>query len=146
MAKYVFKQKYQTCLVVVGREAGMRWEYVFRGVLGSVLPVCPFAGRHGLHGVGVITRHPSCKNLPLCNLPGFSALDTLASGTGKKGGTALTSWMPPTTAFPSKIFPPSRTRKGVVGMKAVRVGWHLFPIHQGLSLFMSTIRQSVIKG
>lgn len=106
----------------------------------------PLPAGDGLHGVGVVPHHPSCENLPPCNLPGFGSLDRPASDVGEEGETALTSQMPPTTAFPSKIFTPSWTRGGVVGMKAARVGQHLFPIHQGLILFMSMIRQSVIKG
>lgn len=109
------------------------------GLCAACAPLCP-------QGTGCVTRHPSRKNLPGCDLPGFSSLDGLALEVEKKGETALTSQMPPPTASPSKIFTPSRTREGVVGMKAARVGQHLFPIHQGLILFMSMIRQSVIKG
>lgn len=136
ITKYVLKQKYPTCMAVLGREAGMRWGCVSRGAVGSVLPHWCLTG--------VTAHHPSCKSLPPWS--SFQLLGQASLGGWEKGDTALNFPNATNNSFSFKASHPVLDREGVVGMEAGRVGQHLFPIHQGLIPFMSTIRQSVIKG
>lgn len=74
------------------------------------------AHRAGLHSVGVVPHHPSCTSLPLWSLLLVQLLGQASPRAGRKGDTALSSQMPPTTTS-SKPSTPSWTREGVVGME-----------------------------